>query len=485
METILAILGSSTFVGIITLMLNWAQNRKNNSLSYITEERKLWREKIRDIASCIMKCKYEGINEENIQQYLNQLELNINPYGRTCQINYLQDGHIWKVIEQIELAHSEKEFEQNKKLLLGYLSIMLKEDWERSKGEVKGYSNAILYIIIVGVVLVLYSILYLFVFKLENIMFLMCMQLFNLIPLFFTKFFVIDKMDYLQKNHNRGKIKDFLKREKERKKAVVRWTGSVLLLVGITFLMFQQIYPDMIVQKIDYYENDDTLYIYTNLDTHFWANLDSDIEKAIKKNVVINKPDNGDDRLDRYEKIDNVLLNVVRNELSIWWSIYFMLMLLCFLFPFVCSSKSNMNRDNVEINELKYRIQAKYTDDYKQIFCFLDKVNLEDKKKEIMKINADCFDLVYRLLWDMKRSMQGELAELEEYFRSVEEYEKVTRLKSNIENIDSALHRIKQFHKTLRSKKKIEIYNDIKKDIGKINVDESTSEASFLLVTQK
>ena len=162
-----------------------------------------------------------------------------------------------------------------------------------------------------------------------------------------------------------------------------------------------------------------------------------------------------------------------------------MLMLLCFLFPFVCSSKSNMNRDNVEINELKYRIQAKYTDDYKQIFCFLDKVNLEDKKKEIMKINADCFDLVYRLLWDMKRSMQGELAELEEYFRSVEEYEKVTRLKSNIENIDSALHRIKQFHKTLRSKKKIEIYNDIKEDIGKINVDESTSEASFLLVTQK
>lgn len=467
METIIAILGSSTFVGIITLMLNWAKNRKKNSLNYITEERKLWREKIRDIASCIMMCKYEGKNEENIEQYLNQLEMNINPYGRTHVNNYLQDGHIWKAIEQIEMSYSEEEFEQNKKLLLGYLSIMLKEDWERSKGEVKGYSNAILYSIIVGVVLVLYSILYLYVFKLENIIILMCMQILNLMPLVYTKFWFIDKIDYLTKNDNRGKFKDFLKREKEEKRTIVGWVIFILFFVGITFFMFEKKYPDMMVQKIEYYENYDTLYIYTKLDTNFW--LDTDIEKIIKRNVVIKETNNTVEKYKRNQNIDNMLTGIIRKELSVWEVIYLMLVFGLVFIPLMCSLKTN--RDVAEINKLKYRIQSKYADDYKQICSFLDKVNLEVKKKEIMKINADCFDLVYRLLWDMKRSMQGELAELEEYFRNVEEYEKVTRLKFNIENIDNALHDIKKFHKTLRFKKKKEIYNCIKGDIGEINVD--------------
>ena len=51
---------------------------------------------------------------------------------------YLNDAHIWKLIDELENPESIEKFEDNKKKLFLYLSALLKYDWERAKQEVKG-----------------------------------------------------------------------------------------------------------------------------------------------------------------------------------------------------------------------------------------------------------------------------------------------------------------------------------------------------------
>lgn len=470
MDSIIAILGSSTFVGIITLMLNWAQNRKKNSLSYITEERKLWREKIREIAANISKCKYNGENENNIEQYLNQLEMNINPYGRTLPFDYLQDGHIWNTINEINESDSEEGFEQNKKLLLSYLSLMLKEDWERTKREVKGYSNAVFYIAIIGLMGIAYSFFYMYILKLDNMEMFVLMQVIIISPIFLTKSLCIDELNNLIKNDNRGKFRDFLGREKKRIKAVISWVVIFLIYIGINLYIMEQVYPNMIAQQIFYYEDADSLNIYTRLDEKIWASFELDFESAIGKDVEIHKLEDWVYKAATSEKYDDILMRVIRKHVIVWGVIPMMLMIIGLFFPFLVDSLLtwDLNKSKFEIDELKYRMRTTYAGDYDQICLFLNRIDL--KNKEMEKENEDCFDLIYRLLFKMKRAMKSELYELDENFSNMEEYERVKRLKKNIENIDNILREIKRIHKTMRMKKKMDILMQIQDDIENIHV---------------
>ena len=132
MSAITKILTSAAVVGaLITGLFGWTNNRTNNSLNYITDERKRWRDKIREISEAIETCKFHGEDKENINVYLLQLENNINPYGRFQPSDYEHDGHIWEVIGKIERAENEEEFKKYQKELLSYLQLLLKEDWER------------------------------------------------------------------------------------------------------------------------------------------------------------------------------------------------------------------------------------------------------------------------------------------------------------------------------------------------------------------
>ena len=53
-----------------------------------------------------------------------------------------EDAYIWDEINQVKKVDNEGDFKKHKELLIYYISIMLKEDWDRSKNEVNGYSQA-------------------------------------------------------------------------------------------------------------------------------------------------------------------------------------------------------------------------------------------------------------------------------------------------------------------------------------------------------
>lgn len=81
-----------------------------------------------------------------------QLEVNINSYGKALEDDYEKDSHIWREIEELKRIDKKKEFNVHKELLIYYLSLMLKEDWERSKQEVKGYSRTFIEVILIPII---------------------------------------------------------------------------------------------------------------------------------------------------------------------------------------------------------------------------------------------------------------------------------------------------------------------------------------------
>ena len=125
------VLEISAIATIISAGISYITFRKSSSLTYVTQERKEWREAIRRIAEELEKCSYE-----KRKKVLVQLKTRINAYGLNSK-NELNDVHIWKQIQKIE-ACKEEEYDDLKNQLILYLSLLLKYDWERSKKEVHG-----------------------------------------------------------------------------------------------------------------------------------------------------------------------------------------------------------------------------------------------------------------------------------------------------------------------------------------------------------
>lgn len=124
-------------LNLVTSIFNLTQGFHKDKIDNIIKERKSWREKIRAIASNLEKARsyYE------IRGYLEELKVRLNAYGIGLKDNndvkyYKIDAHIWRIIENIE--KNKNSLNENKKLLIEYLSLLLKHDWERSKNEIFG-----------------------------------------------------------------------------------------------------------------------------------------------------------------------------------------------------------------------------------------------------------------------------------------------------------------------------------------------------------
>lgn len=98
MSSLWEFLKSSVITIIITFLLNLILNRRKDMLSYITQERKNWRDKIRELAEKIEMSRFGGIGDTDINPYLVQLKMNINTYGKDCVMDIPHDSHIWKEI---------------------------------------------------------------------------------------------------------------------------------------------------------------------------------------------------------------------------------------------------------------------------------------------------------------------------------------------------------------------------------------------------
>jgi hypothetical protein len=134
------ILPSTIIAAVITGIIELFRLNNNNKATYIIKQREKWREKIRAIADEIY-----GSDNNNIGIPLTKLKTRINAYGKAeidgrkhelknLEKYYITDAHIHETICKLE---KQENFEENKKKLIYYLSLLLKFDWERSKREAK------------------------------------------------------------------------------------------------------------------------------------------------------------------------------------------------------------------------------------------------------------------------------------------------------------------------------------------------------------
>ena len=166
MDNMITLILTSTVVSaIITALAGYFASRRENMLKYIVEERKKWRDEMRVIAEDAAQAKYYNIGKE-----LTRIKVRINAYGSVCHEDYQKDGHIWRVIEDLEHGADRKEdFDKNRKLLIDYISLLLKADWERSKQEVNGAWRKVLQCGLIVVSVRTFTIYYLGIRRLSEI----------------------------------------------------------------------------------------------------------------------------------------------------------------------------------------------------------------------------------------------------------------------------------------------------------------------------
>lgn len=131
-EFLVIILTSTVISSLITVLSNILLNQKKNSLEYITSERKLWRQEIREIAEEI-----EIADKNNINIALSKLKIRINAYDFYLPNQQDSGDHfIWILINMCEKVDDSDLLRVLKKYLILGISLMLKYDWERSKKEI-------------------------------------------------------------------------------------------------------------------------------------------------------------------------------------------------------------------------------------------------------------------------------------------------------------------------------------------------------------
>lgn len=137
------VLSSAVIVAIINLFI---QNR-NNKLQYITNYRSKWREQLRkSVANLEKSSRYD----DKCRQIFTKIKINLNSYGYCADGNYpddsklniMKDQHIWKTLHMVE--QGDIDFEDGKKRLQDYISLLLKFDWERRKEEASSDTSLII-----------------------------------------------------------------------------------------------------------------------------------------------------------------------------------------------------------------------------------------------------------------------------------------------------------------------------------------------------
>lgn len=146
MET--TILSSTVVATVIAGVLSFISARKQESLQYITAERKQWRDEIRKYVDKLQQAKGESLGS-----VLNALKVRINPWGKNSdKLRFNEDSHIWELIEEMQEKKNTREILQiRKQLLVDYLSLLLKQDWESAKAEVRiGWNGITVVCLLIG-----------------------------------------------------------------------------------------------------------------------------------------------------------------------------------------------------------------------------------------------------------------------------------------------------------------------------------------------
>jgi len=325
MNSILNILESSLIAGLVTFTFNVLLNRKKDTLSYITQERKMWREKIRELAEEIERCKFGGKGELDINIPLTKLKMNINTYGLASESDISHDSHIWQSIDLIAKVKSEDDFEREKEILLCYLSIMLKNDWERCKKEVKGDTVKIIAPVSIILMCVIIGLFYFVIFKRNNVIaFVGYLFIINVASAYVMGKIFWDIKDERDKREVIGLTKE--KRKRKSNKRIVLYLFILAVLYLFTNYLWFKPYIVKNVGK-ELYLNSSTNELYVNLNRNCFDTLEDKIRLNTRKEIhIVSKLDVR--KMKKCSDIDKELCQSIIDVLKEFTGVYTMFLFL-------------------------------------------------------------------------------------------------------------------------------------------------------------
>jgi len=120
------VLSSAVVAGLVAGLVTLRTSERKIAIENITQQRQLWREKIRDL-SLKIKSSYKSGNKDELNAQYVEMQLLLNPQDRDdkCILDT-----IWAMLEEAESATLHI-------VLAEKLSLLLKHDWERAKLEAK------------------------------------------------------------------------------------------------------------------------------------------------------------------------------------------------------------------------------------------------------------------------------------------------------------------------------------------------------------
>lgn len=119
---------SIVVAGIVAGLVSLRTSERKIAIENITQQRQLWRDKIRKIALDISSA-YAKNKSHKIKDYYIELQLLLNP-NDSDDLAILDT--VWSMIKEIESEELDIELAEK-------LSLLLKHDWERAKFEAKSY----------------------------------------------------------------------------------------------------------------------------------------------------------------------------------------------------------------------------------------------------------------------------------------------------------------------------------------------------------
>ena len=120
------ILTSGVVAGLVAGLITLRTSERRIAIENITQQRQMWREKIRDSAERI-KTSYVNGEKENLQSQYVEIQLLLNPEDKNDKL--ILDT-VWAMSKASESGCLHIELAEK-------LSLLLKHDWERAKREAK------------------------------------------------------------------------------------------------------------------------------------------------------------------------------------------------------------------------------------------------------------------------------------------------------------------------------------------------------------
>lgn len=482
MEIFIAILSSSTIAAIITAIATVMQNRKNNSINHITEERKLWREKIREIAADIEKSKYRGEGQENINNYLVQLQVRINTYGILLKSDFKRDGHIWETIDKFKNIDDERIFEQEKEILLKYISLMLKEDWECSKREIKGLYNNILFIFMYVLLFILSTLYCFIILNINNIWEYVLFQMMVLLFWVILKFYIYDKIMEITNNKRLLTIKKLKRAEWKYACVFGVFVITMLTYLIVVYVCVDIVLKDRIFDNTVYNVQENNLEIYVNgIDEKYMYSFKKILEGSINKRIIIVNSNEEREKIEEKNKIDNGVVidrelydSVIKIGLSKQMAIpNFILYLFYVGYMAVCMLMIlNDNREIKKQEPEKLIIQIQYTksDLYtKEIIKLINILSyIIDMEELVGEKYEELLGLERKILKKMQIGLKKKYDSLNIEIYTLEGYEYMDKIKKAIDIIKKSIYDLKAVAGRMKDVERRNVLRRIKSNIDEL-----------------